>query len=151
MSDSRSPLHDTVQNAIDSGLALDAKDIRALRAQSKKAILLYKGVFWVGVALFNVLLFAPLPFEVHRVVLVTLAFICLLIAIVVPIVGLKKHQLNLELLRVCNEPLKKKTVNDAGRVYIERVKQQDRPFVNVEYELLEGSKWAGRSEVDTPE
>jgi hypothetical protein len=48
----------------------------------------------------------------------------------------------LELLKVNKEPLKKKTASEAGRVYIDKVKNQDRPFVNVEYELLYGSKWA---------
>jgi len=151
MSDRRTQLHDEIQKAIDSGVALEAKEIRVMRARNKKAVTMYKCLFWVGVALFNLLLFAPLPVEIHRTVLVTVAFLCLLVAIVVPIVGLRKHQLNLELLGVSNEPLKKKTASEAGRVYIDRVKQQDRPFVNVEHELLEGSKWAGRSNADNNE
>jgi len=146
MSDKPSAIHGLVQNAIDNGNALEAKDIRALRAQSKKAVTLIKGVFWAGIAVFNLVLFVPLPFEVNRTFALVVAFLALVVAIIVPILGLKKHQVNLELLQVSKEPLNKKSVNDAGRVYIDQVKKQDRPFVNVEFALLQGSKWSDRTD-----
>jgi hypothetical protein len=143
MSDRRSQLHEQFQNAIDRGDALVANDIRAMRARSKKAIFICKSTFWIGIALFNLFLWVPLPIVVSRTLLLAAAFICLLAAVVVPLIGLKKHQLYLELLKVNRELPKKKTVSEAGRSYIDQVRQQDRPLVNIEYELLTGSKWSG--------
>jgi len=148
MSDRRSQLHVEVQNAIDQGAALEAEDILALRTRSKRAILLCKSIFWIGIALFNLFLWVPLPIVINRTILLAVAFLCLLTAIVVPLVGLKKHQLQLELLKVNKELLKKKTVSEAGRAYIDQVRQQDRPLVNIEYELLEGSRWSERSNAE---
>lgn len=62
-----------------------------------------------------------------------------------PILGLRKHQVNLELLKVTKEIPKKKTASEAGRVYIDQIKKQDRPFVNAEFEVLQGSKWVERA------
>lgn len=146
MSDKANPIHLIIKEAIDKGTALEAKDIRKLRAQIKKSIVLFKSVFWVGIAIFNLALWAPLPAEINKTLLYVIAFVALVIAIVVPIAGLKKHQVNLELLKVTKQALKRKTVSEAGRVYIEQVKKQDRPFVNGEFEALEGSKWAGKKE-----
>ena len=143
MSDKTNPVQLIVKEAIDKGTALEAKDIRALRAQSKKAVTLFKGTFWIGIVLFNLALWAPLPLQVNKTVLYVFAFVILVIALVVPIFGLRKHQVNLELLKVAKEPPKKKTASEAGRAYIDQVKKQDRPFVNVEFELLQGSKWIG--------
>jgi hypothetical protein len=148
MSDRRSQLHVEVQNAIDQGAALETKDILALRTGSKKAILLCKSIFWIGIALFNLFLWVPLPIVISRAILLTAAFICLLAAIVVPLVGLKKHQLRLELLKVNKDPLKKKILSEAGRAYLDQVRRQDRPLVNIEYELLEGSRWSGQSNAE---
>ncbi len=141
MSDQVNPIKQIVQQAIDQGTALEAKDVRALRARSKKAILLFKSVFWGGIVIFNLALWGPLPVEINRSLLYLFALVALVVAIVVPIIGLKKHQMNLELLRVASQHPKKKTASDKGRVYIDQVRQQDRPFVNAEFELLEGSKW----------
>ncbi len=149
MSDRINPIKQIVQQAIDQGAALEAKDVRALRARSKKSILLFKSVFWGGIIVFNLALWAPLPFAIDRSLLYLIALVALVVAIVVPIIGLRKHQMNLELLRVADQQPKKKTASDQGRVYIDLVRQQDRPFVNAEFELLEGSKWAasaGKSE-----
>jgi hypothetical protein len=146
MSGKPTPIHQLVQSAIEKGHALEAKDIRVLRAQHKKSITLIKSIFWVGIAVFNMFLFVPLPFEINRKFAIVAAFLALLIAIVVPLLWLKKHQVSLELLQVSNQPLSKKNVNDVGRVYIDQVKRQDRPFVNVEFELLEGSKHSARAD-----
>ena len=143
MSDKTNPIQQIVKEAIDRGTALEAKDVRALRAQSKKAVTLFKSTFWVGIVIFNLALWAPLPLQVNKTVLYVVAFVALVIALVVPILGLRKHQVNLELLKVTKELPKKKTASEAGRAYIDQVKKQDRPFVNAEFELLQGSKWDG--------
>lgn len=144
MSDKSNPVHQIVKDAIGRGTALEAKDIRALRAKSKKASTLFKSVFWVGIAIFNLALWAPLPIEINQSLLYVVAFASLIIALVAPILGLRKHQVNLELLKVTKEIPKKKTASAAGKVYIDQVKKQNRPFVNAEFELLEGGKWDGK-------
>ena len=144
MSEKVNPVQQIVKEAINSGTALLAKDIRALRAQNKKAATLLKSTFWIGIAIFNLALWAPLPIQISKTVLYVVAFVVLVIALVVPILGLRKHQVSLELLKVTKEVPKKKTASEAGRVYIDQVKKQERPFVNAEFELLEGGKWAGK-------
>ena len=59
-----SPIHQIVKDAIDKGKALEAREIRALRAESKKAVTLFKSTFWVGIAIFNLALWAPLPMQI---------------------------------------------------------------------------------------
>jgi len=146
MGNKSNEIYQLVQEAIDKGVALEAKDIRELRAKSKKAATLFKSVFWVGIAIFNIALWLPLPIEINRTVLYAVAFLALIVAVIVPILGLKRHQVNLELLKVTTEALKKKTASEAGKVYINQVKKQDRPFVAAEFELLSGSKWVAKPE-----
>jgi hypothetical protein len=146
MSRKVNPIHQLVQEAITNGKALSVKEIRALRTESQKASTLFKGIFWGGIIVFNLALWVPLPFAVNSTILYTVAFVALVIALAVPIPGLRKHQANLELLTVNKQPLKKKTASETGRVYIDQVKQQERPFINAEFELLEGSKWAERAD-----
>ena len=148
MNDKTGPVHQIVKDAIDNGRALEAKDILTLRAQSKKATTLFKTIFWVGIVIFNLALWAPLPIHINRNVLYGVAFVVMVIAMVVPIFGLRKHQVNLELLKVSKEIPKKKTASEAGRVYIDQVKKQNRPFVNAEVEALQGSKWPAKAEKD---
>ena len=148
MGDKTNPVQQIIKDAIDKGTALEAKDIRALRAESKKAATLFKSTFWIGIVIFNLALWVPLPLQVNKTILYVVAFVALVIALVVPIFGLRKHQVNLELLKVHKEPPKKKTASEAGRVYIDQVKKQNRPFVNAEFELLQGSKWAGNKKED---
>ncbi len=146
MSNKINPILEITQAAIDAGKPLEVKKIRQLRAVSKQAVMIFKSVFWVGIVIFNLLLWAPLPIAVPKTVLYAIAFIVLAIAIIVPILGLRKHQMNLELLKVNKQTMKRKTVNETGRVYMDKVKWQDRPFINAEFELLDGSKWS-----DTPD
>jgi hypothetical protein len=148
MSDKVNPVRQIVKDAIDRGIALEVSEIRALRSQSKKAIILFKSVFWVGVAIFNLALWAPLPFDINKPILYAIACAAMVTAIVVPILGLKKHQQNLELLKTTSRLLKKKNANEPGKVYIEQVKKQDRPFVVAEFEALDGCKWAPESKSD---
>jgi len=142
MSGRINPILQMTREAIEAGKPLEVRKIRQLRAESKQAATIFKAVFWVGIVLFNLVLWAPMPIALSKTVLYTVAFIVLVIALVVPILGLRKHQMNIELLKVNKQSLKRKTVNEAGRVYMEKVKWQDRPFINAEFELLDGSKWS---------
>ena len=144
MSDKINPIQQIVKEAIDKGVALEARDVRELRARSKKASVIFKSVFWVGIVIFNLALWVPLPMEINKTILYGVAFLALIIAVVVPNFGLKKHHVSLDLLKVTKQPLKKKTANDAGKLYIDQVKKQDRPFIVAEFEALEGSKWAAK-------
>lgn len=136
------PVKQTVTAAIAQGSALNVKEIRTLRAQSNKAVTLFKSLFWTGIVIFNLVLWAPLPVVLNKTVLYVVAFIVLIVALIVSILGLRKNQETVELLKVCSETPKKKTASEAGRRYIDQVKKQERPFLNVEFELLEGSKWS---------
>ena len=146
MSNKTNQIYQLIKEAIGNRAALEAKDIRELRARSKQATVLFKSVFWVGIVIFNLALWLPLPVEINKTTLYVVAFLALVIAIVVPIFGLKKHQVSLELLKVTTRALKKKTASVAGKVYIDQVKKQDRPFIVAEFELLNGSKWAAKAD-----
>ena len=140
------PVIQLTKEAIEAGKPLEVRKIRELRATSQRAVTICKAVFWIGIVVFNLALWAPLPVAVAEPVLYVVAGLALAIAIIVPILGLRKHQMILELLKVNKEPLKKKSASEAGRVYIDKVKNLDRSFVNAEYELLYGSKWVEKSE-----
>ena len=45
MSDKINPIQQIVKEAIDKGVALGARDVRELRARSKKASVIFKSVF----------------------------------------------------------------------------------------------------------
>ncbi len=140
MSDRNNAIREHVRQAIDRGVALEGKDLRALRARSKSIVTRLKGVFWGGIAIVNLALWVPLPVAIDRIVLNGIALVALVVAIAVPFFGLKKHQVNLEMLKLTDRRPKKKTASDKGRIYIDQVKQQDRPFIVAEFDLLEGSK-----------
>lgn len=145
MSRKINPVIEMTRAAIAAGEPLEVRKIRQMRDASKKAVSLLTAVFWAGIIVFNVVLWVPLPVPISRPILYGIAFVALVVAIIVPILGLRKHKLVLELLKVNKEPLKKKTANEAGRLYIDKVKHRDRPFINAEYELLYGSKWSEKS------
>lgn len=141
MSSKVNPVIQMVKEAIEAGEPVEVRKIREMREQSKQAVSIMTATFWVGIVIFNLALWVPLPIAVSKPVLYGVAAIALVVAVIVPILGLRKHKMILELLKVNKEPLKKKTANEAGRVYIDKVKKLDRPFINAEYELLYGSKW----------
>lgn len=145
MSRKINPVIEMTRAAIAAGEPLEVRKIRQMRDASKKAVSLLTAVFWAGIIVFNVVLWVPLPVPISRPILYGIAFVALVVAIIVPILGLRKHKLILELLKVNKEPLKKKTANETGRLYIDKVKHRDRPFINAEYELLYGSKWSEKS------
>lgn len=140
------PIEQLVKDAINKGTPLTVKEIKALREESKKASTIFKSVFWVGIVIFNLALWVPLPIQINQTLLYLVAFIALVVALAVPLPAIRKHQTSLELLKVNKQGLKKKTASEAGRVYIAQVKQQDRPFINAEFELLDGSKWTQKDE-----
>jgi hypothetical protein len=141
MSKTGNPILAITAAAIAAGQPLAIARIRELRAASKRSATIYKAVFWIGIVIFNLALWAPLPFTLPKTTLYAIAFGVLAVALVVPICGLKKHQMSLELLKVNRETLKKKTVNETGRVYMDKVKALDRPLINAEFKLLHRSKW----------
>lgn len=141
MSRKENPVIALTRAAIEAGEPLEVRKIREMRDASKKAVSVLTAIFWVGIVIFNLAVWVPLPIPVNRVLLYGVAAIVLVVAIIVPILGLRKHKMILELLKVNKESLKKKTANEAGRLYIDKVKHRDRPFINAEYELLYGSKW----------
>lgn len=136
------PIEQLVKDAIVKGVPPTVKEIKALRAESQKASTIFKSIFWAGIVIFNLALWVPLPIQINQTFLYLIAFVALVIALAVPLPGLRKHQTSLELLKVNKQGLKKKSASEAGRAYIDHVKQQDRPFINAEFELLNGSKWA---------
>lgn len=145
MSRKLNPVELQVSEAIKNGKPLTVAKIKTLRAESQKASTLFKSLFWAGIVIFNLALWVPFPIEVDQTLLYLIAFVAL-VAAVVPLPALRKHQASLHLLKVNKQSLKKKTVNEAGRLYIDQVRQQDRPFINAEFALLDGSKWAGKAE-----
>jgi len=146
MSRKINPVDLRVREAIKKGKPLTVKEIKALRAESQKASTLFKSIFWTGIIIFNLALWVPLPITVNQTLLYLIAFVALVVALAVPLPALRKHQVSLHLLKVNKQPLKKKTANEAGKVYIDQVKHQDRPFINAEFELLDGSKWVEKAE-----
>ena len=142
MSKKDNPVYHVAKAAIESGHPLQVKTIKELRAKSKQSVMIYKSVFWIGIVIFNIALWVPLPFSVPKTILYVVAFVSLAVAIVLPILGLRKHQLSLELLKVNKQNPKKKGVDEQGRVYMDKLKTQDRPLINAEFELLDGSKWS---------
>jgi hypothetical protein len=142
MSRKESTVIGLVKEAIDAGVPLEVRKIRELREQSKRNVSIMTGIFWAGIVIFNIALWVPLPIAVSKPVLYGVAFVILLVAVIVPIINMRKHKMILEYLKVNKEPLKKKSVDNKGRAYINKVKQVDRPFINAEYELLYGSKWS---------
>ena len=142
MSETGNPILAITGEAIAAGKPLAISRIRELRAAHKRSASIYKAVFWIGIVVFNLALWVPLPFSVPKTTLYITAFSVLAVALVVPIWGLRKHQMSLELLKVNRETLKKKTVNETGRAYLDKVKAQDRPLINAEFELLHRSKWS---------
>jgi len=139
------PIEQLVKEAVNKGKALTVKEIKVLRAKNQKSSTIFKSVFWIGIVTFNLALWVPLPIQVNPTLLYLIAFVALVVALAVPLPRIRKHQLSLELLKVNKQVLKKKTASEAGRVYIDQVKQQDRPFINAEFELLDGSKWAEKN------
>ena len=134
------------REAVDRGTPLSVSEIRDLRAESRRAVTIFKSLFWTGIVIFNLLLWAPLPAAISRPLLYVIAFSVLAVTLLVSILGLRKHQMNLELLKLNRDGLKKRTASEAGRKYIDLVKKEDRPLINAEFELLAGSKWSGHHE-----
>lgn len=138
MVQANTPIHQLVYQSISTGTALSAGDIRSLREKNEKAIKLYKLAFWVAIAIFNVLIFVPLPLSTS--VLIPLAVVALACAFIVPIYGIRKHQKRLNILEDTSPGPKKSRASEEGRAYIASVRQEGRAFVKAEVEALETSR-----------
>ena len=132
------PIHQTVAEAMDSGTPLTVKDLRELRNRSQKAITNFKGFFWVGVVVLNLVLWVPMPFD--KTLVVGAAAVIMVVAFVVPIIGLRKHNKALALLEASLVAPKPRNASEAGKAYIEQVRKEGRSFVVAEYEVIEGSR-----------
>lgn len=131
-------IHQLVNESINSGTALSAGDIRQLKKENEKAVKLYKLVFWIAIAIFNVFLWVPMP--IPAVLKMGAAAVSLACAFILPIYGIRKHQKHLSFLEETSPGPKKSRASDAGRAYIESVRREDRPFVKAEVEVLETSR-----------
>lgn len=124
--------------AIEQGTVFTRKDLREIRESYQRSVLMFKGCFWLSVALFNLLIWVELP--INRELTIALGILSLLTALLPPIIGIKTFQKRLYLLEECDESPKKSRASDAGKRYIEGVKAEERPFLRVEFELLEKSR-----------
>lgn len=132
------PIHVAVNHAITTGKALTAGDIRNLREKSVQSIKAYKACFWVAIVIFNLAIWVPLP--VGKGLVIALAALSLAIALIVPVLGIRKHQQFLELLEDSSAGPRKSGLRDVGRIYIEEVRKEGRNFVKAEMEALDGSR-----------
>ncbi|MFO7982664.1 MAG: hypothetical protein R6V08_04345 [Desulfuromonadales bacterium] len=131
-------IHQIVKQSVASETPLSAADIRRLRKKNTKAIGLYKLVFWVAIALFNVFLFVPL--QIPDALQIALIIVSLGCAFIVPIYGIRKHQKILGFLGDTASGPKKSRASDEGRTYISGVRQEGRSFVKAEVDVLEASR-----------
>ncbi len=131
-------IHRTVEQALQDGAPLKPKNIRELREKSEGSIRRAKLSFWLAIAVFNLLIWAPAPESLDRSVIIIVGVICIAFAMIYPILGIRKHQKNLFFLQDCSPGPKKRKASDEGRAYIEEVKEQGRSFIGAEVEILEG-------------
>jgi hypothetical protein len=135
-----------VREALQAQVPLPLEEIIALRKKSRQAIRLFKATFWVAIIIFNLVLWVPLPFALSTAALVTICAICLLVAFVPPILGIREHQRRLDLLQESSAGPKRGLVGSAGRSYLDQVKEEGRLLIKAEVEILEERNSAGASE-----
>ncbi len=133
-----SPIKQMVLDAIAGGYAVSEERIRELRAKSEKEVSTLKTVFWIAIGLFNLMVWNPFPTPVPVEMRWFVGLGSLAVAIFFPIIGIRRHQAYLALLEDCNQGPKRRRTDDAGRQYMDRVKQQGRFFVRAEFEVLDG-------------
>ena len=136
----KSPAHQAVLAALARGKSLTRSELTALRDKSELTIKLYKLGFWIGLGIFNVILWIDLPIPIPRNILLIIGFMALLAGFGFPIFGIRKHNRCLELLETAEPGPKKSRASDAGKDYIEQAKQDGRTFTRAEIEILEASR-----------
>lgn len=132
------PIEQMIHKAITDGSALTIQQIRAQRELSRRAVRQGKAIFWVAIALLNLMVWVQLP--IPGLVRVLIGLFALLTALVAPIVWSKKHQLNLLLLEKSDETPKRRKADEKVKTYIDQVREQGRPYIRAELEALERDK-----------
>ena len=132
------PVRQMVVDAIAGGYAVSDERIQQLRAKSERKISLLKGVFWVAIGLFNLMVWYPFSAPIPQALRWTVGLGSLLVAIVFPIIGIRRHRGYLLQLEECTQGPKRRKTDDSGRQYIDLVKKQGRFFVRAEFSVLEG-------------
>ena len=132
------PVRQMVVDAIAGGYAISGERIQQLRDKSKKEIYILKGVFWFAIGLFNLMVWYPFSTPIPDSLRWAVALGALLVAIVFPVIGIRRHQGYLGQLEDCNQGPKRRKTDDSGRLYMDMVKKQRRFFVHAEFLELEG-------------
>ncbi len=130
-------IHQRVREALKVHSPLPLEEIIALRKKSRQSVRLFKATFWVAIIIFNLVLWVPLPFALSTEVLVAICALCLFVAFVPPILGIREHQRRLDLLQESSAGPKKALLGSAGRNYLEKVKEEGRLLTRAEVEILE--------------
>ena len=138
MAAKKEDLHRLVRDAVAGDYAISQDSIMQMRARSEKEIATLKMIFWISIGLFNLMVWDILPTKIPLELRWIVGIGSLFVALFFPIVGIRRHQRYLHLLSDCPRSLKRGKTDDAGRRYMERVKQQGRHFVRIEAEVLEG-------------
>ena len=125
-------------DAIAGGYAISAERIQQLRDKSKKEIFILKGVFWIAIGIFNLMVWYPFSTPISDTLRWTVGLGALLVAIVFPVIGIRRHQGFLEQLEDSTQGPKRRKTDDSGRKYMDLVKKQGRFFVHAEFVQLEG-------------
>jgi hypothetical protein len=134
------PIEQMVLDAIAAGDLVSGERIRQLRDKSEKQITILKGVFWVAIALFNLMVWYPFSTPISDGLRLAVGLGSLLIALFFPIVGIRRHRGCLEQLTECTQGPKRAKTDDSGRQYMDRVKKEGRFFVHAEFRVLEGEE-----------
>ncbi len=132
------PVKQLVLDAVAADCAVSAEQIQELRQKSEKGISLLKKVFWFAIGIFNLMVWYPFPTSISIRLRIAVGIASLLVAIVFPIVGIRRHRSYLVQLQDCTQAPKRRKTDDSGRKYMDRVKKQGRFFVQAEFSVLEG-------------
>ncbi len=132
------PVRQMVLDAIAGGYAISAERIQQLRDKSKKEIYILKGVFWIAIGIFNLMVWYPFSTPISDTLRWTVGLGALLVAIVFPVIGIRRHQGFLKQLEDSTQGPKRRKVDESGRKYMDLVKKQGRFFVRAEFAQLEG-------------
>ena len=132
------PVHAMVEETLRRGEPMSFAQIKELRDRSRGAIRQSKIVFWVLIALVNLLFWVPRPAGVDVLWLVIPGVLLLLVAVFYPILNIRNQQRLMFYLEACAAGPKKRRASEEGRAYMEKVKSMGRTFINAELEVLEG-------------
>ena len=132
------PIVQMVLDGIAGGYAVSAERIEQLRTKSAKEVSLLKRVFWIALGLFNLMVWYPFSTPISETLRWTVGIGALLIALIFPTFGIRRHRGYLEQLADSTQGPKRRKADDAGRKYMDGVKKQGRVFIRAEFVVLEG-------------